>query len=234
MYAIYHQIDREKREQEEKENEQNLVKELKQLEQKYNQLLRRDSYSTITTHDTEMIIETKMERKHLAPITWSQNGELPIEISVPETTRKMDKNLLGNHENSVNDDSPACEPPTEQDHGLQILQNTLFVDDEDELDLIFDDNHEDEMNVQRTLGRPMPQDVLSSSSESSAESFYTNDQEDKMNVYQQTFGTPTSKDVSLISSSDSSDEESLYTDDTGRDSEDLVRFEMERFTRFEI
>ena len=234
MYAIYHQIDREKREQEEKENEQNLVEELKQLEQKYKQLLRRDSYSTITTHDTEMIIETKMDRKHLAPITWSQNGELPFEISVPETKRKMkDENLLGSHESSVNDNVPAYEPPKQQDNGLRILQNTLFVDDEDELDLIFDDNHEDEMNVQRTVGRPIPQDVLSSSSESSEESLYTTDQEDETNVHQRAFGTPTSRDVSLISSSDSS-AGSLYTDDTSRDSEDLLRFETERFTRFEI
>jgi len=195
MYAIYHQIDREKREQEEKENEQNLVEELKQLEARFNLLVRRDSYSTITTRDTEMRIEQKADRKHLVPITWANNGELPVEISVPET--RKDQNLLDSHESEQEEeDSQSYEsPPGQKDDALQILQNTLFVDDEEELDLIFDDNQEDEMNVQRELG------------------------------------TPTSGDESLSSSESS---ESIYTDETSGDSEDLVRFESERFTRFEI
>ncbi|CAJ1951848.1 unnamed protein product [Cylindrotheca closterium] len=251
MYAIFHQIDREKKVQEEKENEQNvLIEELKQLEAKYNGLLRRDSFSTITTQDTGILIETTtQDRKQLLPIIWGKNGKLPIEISVPET--RLDKNLLGSYDYNVEADGQAYRPPPEgkDDDALHILQNSLFVDDDEELALIFDDNNEDEMNVQRTKGNRAPLEVsLASSSENSLfvdddeelALIFDDNHEDEMNV-QRTKGNRASLEVSLASSSESSNssfsesnESSLYTSTTSCDSEDLLRFERERFTRFEI
>mmetsp|Transcript_39099 Transcript_39099/g.94528 ORF Transcript_39099/g.94528 Transcript_39099/m.94528 type:complete len:237 (+) Transcript_39099:188-898(+) len=236
MYAIYHQIDREKRLQEEKENEQNVtIEELKQLEARYNLLLRRDSYSTITTRDTEIIIETMPDRKQLVPITWGKNGKLPIEISVPET--RKDNKLLDDYDNNVEADDQAYIPSRERDDGLLILQNSLFVDDDEELALIFDDNHEDEMNVHRAMGNRAPLEAsLASSSESSDPSVYTDTDTDTTSC--------DSEDLhevrSSSSSSESSHQSSVYTDTdtytTSCDSEDLqvVRFERERFTRFEV
>lgn len=209
MYAIYHQIDREKKQHEEKENERTvdvLVEELKQLEAK---LLRRDSYSTITTQDTGIIIETAPDRKQLLPITWKLNGKLPIEISVPETRRKEKSVLLEEYNNVEAAGRANAQPPEEKDDALFFLQNSLFVDDDEELALIFDDNHEDEMNVQRTMGNHAPLELSLASSSASSESSF---------------------------SESSYSESSFYAESqtTSCDSEGFVRFEAERITRFEI
>ncbi|KAL3928303.1 MAG: hypothetical protein SGBAC_012708 [Bacillariaceae sp.] len=226
MYAIYHQIDRQKKEQEEKENEQNdneqivIMEELKQLEAKYNAMIRRDSFSTITTQDTGIIIEALPDRKQLMPITWgtNRNGKLPIEISVPEM--RKGENLLDDHDEV---DIQAFSRPEPEDDALDILQNSLFVDDDEELALIFHDSQEDEMNVQRTVGNHrVPLQVSLAPSSESSESLYIDDdgelaniyddnQEDEMKV-QSTMGNPCAPlEASPPSSSASSD--ALYVDD---------------------
>jgi len=204
MYKIYHQIDREKREQDEKENAEVADNEIRQLEARYNVSLRRDSFSTITTHDTEIIIQKQAQvpvPKKLLPITWGgMNGELPLVISVPETPKN--KTLLDDHR-LTKTHLPTAVRSEDKDDESHLLATSLFVDDDIELDLIFDDNQEDDVNAQRVLGSSAPSEADVASSKSSGSYPCTDNAE---------------LDAELV----------CYKP------EDLVRFETERFTRFEI
>lgn len=205
MYKIYHQIDREKRrEQDEKENAIVTDNEIRQVEALYNVSLRRDSFSTITTHDTE-IIQKQVHvppSKKLLPITWGgMNGELPLVISVPETPKN--KIFLDDRE-PTETYLPPCVRSEEDDDDPYLLPTSLFVDDDEELDLIFDDNQEeDEMNAQRVVGNPAPFETSSTTSKNSGSYLETEKAE-------------------------------LHTEVVSFKPEELVRFETERFTRFEI
>jgi hypothetical protein len=175
MYKLFHQLDREQKEQENAE--------LFQQEALYNNTCRRDSFSTITTHETELIVQGPNPTSQ--PVTWGGgDGRLPLEISIPKTQGQLVVVDLNTR------DRPEPDRLLEEgDETIPVtLSTSLFVDDDEELNLIFEDENESEA---KELDMSAPPLISQSSS----------------------------------GSSDLPIEE---------DPEEMLRFETERFTRFEV
>lgn len=230
MYKLFHQLDRQEKAQ--KENA-----ELLQFEALYNDTCRRDSFSTITTHDSAILVVK--EPTALASVTWSGgDGRLPLEISFP-----------GSHESLVVIDLQTQDRPDESNHLLDdgkggvakpvTLPTTLFVDDDEELDLIYRDGQESSVIQKESHMFSPPALICQSSSQSSSQSSIQSQSKLSDQSQSKVSSQCSSQYSSQCSSKCSCECSCAFTSGSSvvyidEDPEDMCRFETERFTRFEI
>jgi len=189
MYKLFYQLDNERKVEEEKQQGRSLFSEQN----------RRDSFSTISTHETEIVISTTS----VLPLvtTWGEFN-LPMEIAVPD--HAPGKSFIGHSIRSI----PHHSLVDDGEGATPVLPTALLVDDDEDLNLIFTDSHDDDTHQYKDK----PQGLLTSglSLESSS---HDSDTIDPLEPY--------IRQPSLVTV------ESL-------DDDDLIRFELEGFTRFEI
>jgi hypothetical protein len=247
MYKLFNQLDRQRQDE---EKQQDAVDQ--------GGLLRRDSFSTISTHETEILIA----QAALPLVTWG-DGNLPMEIAVPDYSRGkvfIGHGITPKPNPLLIDDGEGTNP---------VLPTTLLLDDDEDFDLIFADTNEedtqddqpkkptsllvdDDEDFNRIFTSNHGEDIrdqpkslistvlLSTTSSSQSENKFQSTAKDSL---EPPLGTPpfdNTPDDSIRFGSDDIDsiESSLYTRQNSVSSmdtpDDVVRFELKGFTRFEI
>jgi hypothetical protein len=237
MYKLFHQLDRDQKELEEKENA-----ELFQLEALYNNTCRRDSFSTITTHETELIVQGRNSMSQ--PVTrGGGDGRLPLEISI-ETQGQLVVDDLNTRD--IPEPGRLLEEGDEAIPGT--LPTSLFVDDDEELNLIFKDEYESDVKELHMSAPPLISHSSSGSSDFRPEpdrlleegdevipTFLFVDDDEELSLIFKDENESDVKELDMTASPLMSQSSSGSSDlPIEEDPEEILRFETEQFTRFEI